>query len=67
MQKKGEGSIPAGPAFKEMTGFHRGETPEAQPDSYKTGCLAMSISAKHNSSQNVKPVKAVDTEPMQYK
>lgn len=58
--------LPAGPAFEDMSGFNRGATPESQPDSYKTGCLAMGISAKDN--DGIKGAqKAVNSEPMQYK
>lgn len=66
-QKQVPAKIPSGEAFKEMSGFHRGETPEAQADSYNTGPSAMSISAKHNSNPSPNGQKAVDTEPMQSK
>lgn len=62
-----KGHVPAGEAFKEMTGFHRGETPEAQENCYGSGPSAMSISAKHNPNPSPRSRKSVDSEPMQYK
>lgn len=56
----------AGPAFKELSGHNKGETPEAQEDSYNTGCSAMNISAKHNPIPLKPNQKAMNTEAPLY-
>jgi hypothetical protein len=57
-----------GPAFDELTGFHRGEAPMSQPeDMYASGPHAMNISAKHNADPLKPNQKAVRSEPQQYK